>query len=64
MYILAYLAYGLAILIFLVFSGFAVHRAFQSSLISPRIKMVTWIFIVVAVVLLALSLYFFIVLIS
>jgi hypothetical protein len=53
-----YITYGIALLGFLVLAGFAVTHALKHEYISPRVKPVTWIFIVVSAVLIAISLYF------
>jgi len=54
-----YILFGLLLAAFLVFAGFAVHHAFRYAYISPRIKLIAWIFIVVSVVLITTLLYFF-----
>ncbi|MCF7845690.1 MAG: hypothetical protein K9L85_00450 [Candidatus Peribacteraceae bacterium] len=58
MQITVYIIYGLLLTAFLVFAGFAVHHAFTYAYISPRVRAVSWIFILVSVVLIAVSLYF------
>ena len=56
--IVVYILYGLLLLAFLIFAGFAVRHAFNYSYISPRIKIVSWIFVFVSAVLIGISLYF------
>lgn len=58
MHLFVYIAYGLILLAFLVLGGFATRHAFNYSYISPRIKPVTLIFVVVSVILIAISFYF------
>ncbi len=58
MQIVIYLIYAVLLLTFLVLSGFAVFHAFKYSYISPRTKPITIVFIVVSVVLVAISAYF------
>lgn len=56
--IATYTVYGSLLLIFLVLAAFAVFHAFKYSYISPRTRIVTWIFILVSTVLVSLSLWF------
>jgi len=58
MHLFVYTAYGLLLLAFLVLAGFATRHALNYSYISPRIKPVTIIFVVVSLVLIAISVYF------
>ncbi|MFH0776805.1 MAG: hypothetical protein V1936_04305 [Patescibacteria group bacterium] len=53
-----YILYGLLLTAFLIFAGFAVHHAFSYSYISPRIRVIAWIFIIVSIALIAISAYF------
>ncbi len=58
MQIVVYLFYAALLTAFLVLAGFAVFHAFKYSYISPRTKPITWVFIVVSAVLIAVSIYF------
>ncbi|MFH0834204.1 MAG: hypothetical protein V2A63_02335 [Patescibacteria group bacterium] len=52
-----YIIYGLLLAAFLVFASFAVHHAFTYAYISPRIRVIAGIFIVVSAILIAVSVY-------
>jgi len=58
MQIFIYAVYALLLLTFLALAGFAVFHAFKYEYISPRTKPITYIFIIVSAVLLAISVYF------
>ncbi|MCK5471602.1 hypothetical protein KAI54_00225 [Candidatus Gracilibacteria bacterium] len=58
MQVVIYILYGLLLTAFFIFAGFAVHHAFRYSYISPRTKSITWIFIIVSVFLIGISVYF------
>jgi hypothetical protein len=62
MQIAVYIAYAALLLTFLVLGGFAVFHAFKYSYISPRTRPITWVFVVVSAVLIAVSLYFLLIL--
>ncbi|MFH1546390.1 MAG: hypothetical protein ABIE14_03365 [Patescibacteria group bacterium] len=57
MQVVIYILYGLLLTAFLIFAGFAVHHAFRYSYISPRVKAITWIFILISMVLIGISFY-------
>lgn len=52
-----YILYGLLLTAFLIFAGFTIHHAFNYSYISPRVRIVSWIFIFVSAVLIMISFY-------
>jgi hypothetical protein len=58
MQVVIYITYALLLIAFLLFAGFAVHHAFRYRYISPRVKLIAWVFMIVSVVLIAISLYF------
>lgn len=53
-----YLIYGIAVVLFVIFAGFAIHHALRYQYISPRIVIITLIFVVVSLILLGISFYF------
>ncbi|MFA6458562.1 MAG: hypothetical protein WCV72_04230 [Patescibacteria group bacterium] len=57
MQIFIYTVYGLLLTAFLVFAGFAVNHAFNYSYISPRVRIISWIFMLVSGFLILISLY-------
>ena len=56
--IFIYTIYGILLIIFLVLAGFAVRHAIRYEYISPRVKPITIIFIVVSIALIGVSIYF------
>ncbi|MCF7836333.1 hypothetical protein K9N08_00165 [Candidatus Gracilibacteria bacterium] len=58
MQFVVYTLYGLILTAFLIFAGFAVNHAFRYSYISPRVKIIAWIFVFVSLFLIGISVYF------
>jgi len=53
-----FIFYGILLITFFAFAGFAVKHALQCCYISPRIRPIIWIFVLVSLVLIGVSFYF------